>query len=273
MTDEMTVQAQRPSAAPYVLGGAAVGAALGHDKVLGNYGIKKPKYNTWDEILREKSDYLEKQAKKDTPDKGTWEKVKEFAGKLTEAEKVTDESINKAFPEELTNKAKDAVESYKKAVIKVETEKEYFEEAIKNIEKGITDGTVKVEGLTEDASKALKGEELRNKAEEIFKTKDGEYAKRLEDGKKEITQALEQLKTKADEAKVAIPNDLEETIIKARKAGAENINKIKSEAETALKKFAEGLKKGNNKWNMIIGAAVLGILGYLIAPKKSKESV
>ncbi len=42
MTDEMTVQAQRPSALPYVLGGAVLGGAAGAGAAAANVGIKSP---------------------------------------------------------------------------------------------------------------------------------------------------------------------------------------------------------------------------------------
>ena len=75
MTDEMTVQAQRPSAIPYALGGAGIGAAAGAGLAgWGNVGYKTPMYTKWEDAVADanKDDkFIKEMAEKDGNDK-TW---------------------------------------------------------------------------------------------------------------------------------------------------------------------------------------------------------
>ena len=57
MTDEMMVQAQKPSVMPYVLGGAGVGALGGLASAkYANFGVQTPKYSSWEEAINDSND-------------------------------------------------------------------------------------------------------------------------------------------------------------------------------------------------------------------------
>ena len=77
MTDEMMVQAQKPSAMPYVLGGAAAGAAVGGAAAKwGNMGVSTPKYSSWEQAVNDSNDeFVKKQIEKDGDKKADWQKL------------------------------------------------------------------------------------------------------------------------------------------------------------------------------------------------------
>ena len=59
MTQDLTVQNQRPSAMPYVLGGTAAGALAGWgaSKIP---ALQSAKYNSWQDILKDSADDFKK---------------------------------------------------------------------------------------------------------------------------------------------------------------------------------------------------------------------
>lgn len=100
MTDEMTVQAQRPSAMPYVLGGAGIGAVAGGSLAKwGNMGIKGQAYSNWEEAVADanKDDkFIKEMAEKDGNDK-TWKVLKDEIDNMASVR----ETYNKAVPEQI----------------------------------------------------------------------------------------------------------------------------------------------------------------------------
>lgn len=93
MTDELSIQAQQPqrtSPMPYVLGGAAVGAAAGGFSPV---GVTKPKYSSYEDILKESEDTFDKGIKKGGDNKSFWEAAKEHAEKVKNAESEYDKKV------------------------------------------------------------------------------------------------------------------------------------------------------------------------------------
>ena len=141
MSDELTIQPQvqqkQSSALPYAIGGAIVGGTVG---ALSPVGVTKPKYASYEDILKESEDTFKSQIEKGD-NKGVWEAAKEHAEKVKNAEAEYDKKVqeikdaNKTVAgtlPETEQAAKDlklAQENYDKAL---ETEKN----KLSNISKG-----------------------------------------------------------------------------------------------------------------------------------------
>lgn len=142
MSDELTIQPQvqqkQSSALPYAIGGAIVGGTVG---ALSPVGVTKPKYASYEDILKESEDTFKSQIEKGGDNKGVWEAAKEHAEKVKNAEAEYDKKVqeikdaNKTVAgtlPETEQAAKDlklAQENYDKAL---ETEKN----KLSNISKG-----------------------------------------------------------------------------------------------------------------------------------------
>ena len=103
MTDEMTVKAQRPSALPYVAGGALAGAAIGGASAkYGNFGITSPRYSSWEDAIKDSNDeFVKKQVEKGGDKKADWEKVQTAQKEVNEAKK----KVTEAIPEKIRDNA------------------------------------------------------------------------------------------------------------------------------------------------------------------------
>ena len=141
MSDELTIQPQvqqKSNAVPYAAGGAIVGGLAG---ALSPVGVTKPKYASYEDILKESEDTFKSQIEKGGDNKGVWEAAKEHAEKVKNAEAEYDKKVqeikdaNKTVAgtlPETEQAAKDlklAQENYDKAL---ETEKN----KLSNISKG-----------------------------------------------------------------------------------------------------------------------------------------
>ena len=142
MSDELTIQPQvqqkQSSALPYAIGGAVVGGTVG---ALSPVGVTKPKYASYEDILKESEDTFKSGIEKGGDAKGVWEAAKEHAEKVKNAEAEYDKKVQEikdanktaagTLPE-TEQAAKDlklAQENYDKAL---ETEKN----KLSNISKG-----------------------------------------------------------------------------------------------------------------------------------------
>lgn len=142
MSDELTIQPQvqqkQSSALPYAIGGAIVGGTVG---ALSPVGVTKPKYASYEDILKESEDTFKSQIEKGGDNKGVWEAAKEHAEKVKNAEAEYDKKVqeikdaNKTVAgtlpetEQAAKDLKIAQENYDKAL---ETEKN----KLSNISKG-----------------------------------------------------------------------------------------------------------------------------------------
>lgn len=94
MSDELTIQPQvqqkQSNALPYALGGAAIGGTLG---AVSPVGVTKPKYASFEDILKESEDTFNSQIEKGGDNKGVWEAAKEHAEKVKNAEAEYDKKV------------------------------------------------------------------------------------------------------------------------------------------------------------------------------------
>lgn len=141
MSDELTIQPQvqqKSNAVPYAAGGAIIGGLAG---ALSPVGVKKPKYASYEDILKESEDTFKSQIEKGGEAKGVWEAAKEHAEKVKNAEAEYDKKVQEikdanktaagTLPEteQAAKDLKIAQENYDKAL---ETEKN----KLSNISKG-----------------------------------------------------------------------------------------------------------------------------------------
>ena len=101
MTDELSIQMEpqvkHSSALPYALGGAVIGAGAG---AFSPIGVTKPKYESFDDILKESEDTFTKEIAKNGENKSVWENAKQQVEKVKNAEAEYDkkvEAIKKEF--------------------------------------------------------------------------------------------------------------------------------------------------------------------------------
>ena len=124
MSDELTIQPQvqqKSNAVPYAAGGAIVGGLAG---ALSPVGVTKPKYASYEDILKESEDTFKSQIEKGGDAKGVWEAAKEHAEKVKNAEAEYDKKVQEikdantskagALPEdnEVAKQLKDAQTKY-----------------------------------------------------------------------------------------------------------------------------------------------------------------
>lgn len=286
MTDEMTVQAQRPSALPYVLGGAALGGVAGAGSAAAGLGVKTPVYASWEEAVADvnKDDsFVKKQVEKGGDNKANWEAIQTQAKAIQDAEKaVTDIKMPEGFEAKAELDAviekEIALENAKKAV--ENKEKAAFETELANLKKM----EIKADAPYEFNGKAYNQEEFRkllNSTEEADKelvetlVKDTKGYKDAI-GKADFAKAEKEAVTKAQEAlnkaEEALTNKdtkglaggIRESYAKAKKG-------LASARNTAKEKLTEDLlgkcKKASTWKTAAIGAAVLALAGLMIRPK------
>ena len=243
MTDEMTLQGQRPSAAPFLLGGAALGATAGYfvDKTGWN-GVPKAKYTSMEDILKESKDTF---TKNDIPDG-----LKDDAKKLGDAraEYIKYIKDNAKFKSELDAEAKVLAE-------KTTAYKDATKTAVDGIIAKIKNNEIEIKDLDK-----TKDEDVLKAARKYLKEHIGE------DAYKDVKEAL----TAQKEARTALE-------AKAKSAGVE-AHKVVEGLKDKGDKIFEGIKdsaakfKTANKWlNALIGGSVLALAALLIRPKAKDQ--
>lgn len=179
MSDELTIQPQvqqKSNAIPYAAGGAIVGGLAG---ALSPVGVTKPKYASYEDILKESEDTFKSQIEKGGDAKGVWEAAKEHAEKVKNAEAEYDKKVqeikdaNKTVAgtlPETEQAAKDlklAQENYDKAL---ETEKNKLSSASKG---GVSRNSVP---SAESLGVTMSKKDLKN-----YNTIRDEYLQKLQD--------------------------------------------------------------------------------------------
>lgn len=179
MSDELTIQPQvqqKSNAVPYAAGGAIVGGLAG---ALSPVGVTKPKYASYEDILKESEDTFKSQIEKGGEAKGVWEAAKEHAEKVKNAEAEYDKKVqeikdaNKTVAgtlPETEQAAKDlklAQENYDKAL---ETEKNKLSSASKG---GVSRNSVP---SAESLGVTMSKKDLKN-----YNTIRDEYLQKLQD--------------------------------------------------------------------------------------------
>lgn len=217
MSDELTIQPQvqqKSNAVPYAAGGAIIGGLAG---ALSPVGVTKPKYASYEDILKESEDTFKSQIEKGGEAKGVWEAAKEHAEKVKNAEAEYDKKVqeikdaNKTVAgtlPETEQAAKDlklAQENYDKAL---EAEKN----KLSNISKGgvARDAVPSAESLGVTMSK----KDLKN-----YNTIRNEYLKKLQDIRsdanyKKYSQAITDVKAEYDKKSNAWIKDYQKAVAK-----------------------------------------------------------
>lgn len=311
MTDEMTIQGQRPSAVPYVLGGAVAGAAAGGATAkFGNFGLQSAKYSSWEDAVKDvnKDDsFVKKQIEKGGDNKANWEEIKNQAEAVKAKEKaVADlnlgDGVNaedfkalaeKEFAVETAEKElkNAAIDSEIKRIVDGKVEYAIEESKLNGFTKpsdwpAATDGKVKLNAdqtkklfeSTAEADKNLVRSLVESHAE-VEGLINGEKKGALTD---EMVNALNEKRNNITNAKNEVKtaeNNLSENAKKVSKDVREKAVNALKDVETAKNTAKEKLTKDLLKkcehastWkNAVVGAVVLGLAGLLLRPKAEED--
>lgn len=294
MTDEMAIQGQRPSAMPYVLGGAAAGAGVG--AIAGHMGLGATKaFSSWEDAVADVSkddSFVKKQveAKKgDAEAVKPWQTIKEQA----EAKKTADDALKAiTMPDGFEGKAElDAymnklseVEKAEKAVAdkyKAEYEKELGNLKNMKIEEGKPYNFNGVD-YDEKAFKELLNsskEEDQKLVKELVEATDGYKKATGGDFAKAEKTALDNAQRTLGEAETALKGKkggeavLEKSFMDKYKPAKEAAAKAKATAEKEVQDVLEKCKKPSYLIPAAVGALVLGLGGYLLRPSAPEEEI
>lgn len=290
MTDEMAIQQQRPSAMPYLLGGAAIGGAGGAATAkYANFGIESPKYKSWQDAVADvnKDDtFIKKQIEKGGDNKTNWETIKNSAKEVKDADKAVNDfkmpdgfeakaELDDVIGKEIAlDDAKDAVKKKEKEVFDKELKalKEMPIEEGKPYEfKGVKYNQEEFRKLlnsTEEADQNL----VKELVENTQKYKD-------EIGKADFAKTEKEAVTKAQEALVKAEEELTKKDTKGLANGIrDSYSTVKKGAASARLTASEKITgdvlkncKSASGWKTgLAAAAVLGLAGLLFAPKGDK---
>ena len=269
MTDEMTVQAQRPSAVPYLLGGATLGGVGGYFSPV---GVQKPKYASYQDILKESEDTFKKNIDNSKDDvKKVYQEAQKQKGLVETAQKTYDTEIEKIMNEHAAydTKVKTFGEAFDEAAVKVKNAENDIIDKLKNkIKAG------EIDGITKEAGEKLDDKALADKAGEILKddTKLSKAFKEdeleaLKKAKESMKNAKETLEKEAKEAGVKAEKILSEEGKNLKEAAEKTLKDVMETAEKALKDDLSKIKVPNKVLNAIIGAGILGLGALLLRPK------
>lgn len=268
MTNDYAVN-QKPSAAPYVLGGAAAGAAGGFAlQKWADVGINTPKYKSWQEAVNDVNDeYVTKKINNSKDEvKEAWEAIQAHRKAMADADKKLTELI----PEQLRNteEGKKFIESTKNRFLKsIELDKT----VINDIKAG------KFEGISKDIFNGLSEGEINAKLGELVSTKPdalGNYSKEMEKLFNESFTAGQNLAKMAESEGVKLVAEgvtLEEYLVNFMKKSEPTIKAAKEAQEKLTQDLLKKCKSPNMWATVGVGAAALALLGLLIAPKGNKQ--
>ena len=276
MTDEMTLQNQRPSAIPYLLGGAAVGGTAGY---FSPWGVKKAKYESFDDIIKEANDtFTSAKNEAEGEAKKAYEEIDPKRTEILAAQEKKDAEVARLTEQHSAYDPKLAGEQVVKDLASAENaEKNAKEGLLGKVKAGIKDGSVEITGLTKEDAAKLTEEQLKEKAEAFIK----DEAKCKEKFETEMNKVSE-AKTKVAEAKTAVTNKAAELKVSAEKIlSEEGKNKIKvvedgfakskKEAGEALKTQMEKIKTPHKWVNAAIVGTVLALTsGLLLRPRDNQ---
>ena len=307
MTDEMAIQGQRPSAMPYVLGGAAAGAGIGALATMGNFGLKSPAYSSWEDAVADvnKDDsFVKKQIDKGGDNKASWEEIKNQAEAIKAKEKVVNDlKLGDGV------KAEDFKALAEKEVAADSAKTALKDAAINSEIKRIIDGKVEYaieesklpSGFTKPADWPAAAEgKIKLNAEQTKKLfestaeADKNLVRSLVEGHAEVEgfingekkgaltdEMLNALKDKrtavetADKAVTTAKDGLSENAKKVsedlRKSAVNALKDVETAKNTAKEKLSKELlgkcEKASGWKNALAGAVVLGLAGLLVRPK------
>lgn len=285
MTDEMAIQGQRPSAIPYLAGGALLGGVVGGGAAAAGYGLSSPAYKSWEDAVSEvnKNDaFVKKQVEKGGDNKANWEAIQNQAKAVkeaqTELEKVKMPEGFEAKKElEAVIDKEIAVADAQKAITK-KYEAAYNKE-LENLKKMEikADKPYQFKGVDynqEDFRKLLNSTKEEDKAlvKELVESTE---AYKQEIGKADFVKTEKEALEKAQDSLKKAEEDLVKKDTKGLASGVRetlgNAKKKLAEANSSAKeKLTEDLlskcKKVSTWKTAAIGAAILGLAGLLVRP-------
>ena len=227
-----------PSPVPYLALGAAAGAgggaALAH---YANFGIPTQAYSSWEEAVaatNKDDEFIKKAAGKENEAAKNWKSLQ-----------TAREGVEAARKEALTGLADDVVRNADVG--------QYLDEAAK-YQSQVDDLLAKVKAGT--AVEGLNVAELKDKADDVIK-EEIEKLSTVQAQKKVVDEALTTAKSSASGFE-GCADDVIKNYAGKKKTALEGLT------DDALKT----MKKANWKWTALAGAAALGVLGLLVAPKK-----
>ncbi len=308
MTDEMAIQQQRPSAMPYVLGGAAVGGAGGAALAKWTpYGITEVKYKSWDDVVNDvnKDDsFIKEQLTKDSDKKDKIQELKNKGDEIANVDKninalnidkdVKPNDFKDVIEKEnaLTNAEKElktaALNAERERIVKSGTGYVIDESKIpaefkrpdgwpSAVEEGggkkIKLSTEQAKTLfeaTDDSSKNLTNSLLENHGEikNLVDGKvEGNVTQEMVDKLKDKRQAVTDAQTAVSNAENALSEKAKKVGKDARKQFVELSQKRGALVDNADKDLLKVFKKPSMLKTGLAAAAVLGLAGWLLAPK------
>lgn len=231
-----------PSPVPYLALGAAAGAgggaALAH---YANFGIPTQAYSSWEEAVaatNKDDEFIKKAAGKDNEAAKNWKSLQ-----------TAREGVETARKEALTGLADDVVRN-------ADVVGQYLDEAAK-YQSQVEDLLTKVKAGT--AVEGLNVAELKDKADDVIKA-EIEKLSTVQAQKQIMDDAL----ATAKESAKGFEGCTDDVI---RNYGASKKTALEGLGDDALK----AMKKPSTKWTALAGAAALGLLALVAAPKKNKE--
>lgn len=212
MTDDLSIQQQKPSVAPYVLGGALAGGVAGAGTAY--VTAPKPKYSSYEDIINDTKDNFEKNAKEAIEDADAQTKAINAKQSAIEAGEKW-ENDKKAFIEAHKEGAPVPDENYKELEAKLKAKQDALEAKrtelvnaeIEKIKK--TNPTAATEGSKKTATLA---QSMDHKAGQLYRAGNDQarlaaLEKELQDSAREIAERFEYTGTpeeiKAAKEKVA----------------------------------------------------------------------
>ena len=273
MADDVTLQNQRPSAIPYLLGGAAVGGTAG---AFSPWGVTKPKYESFDDIIKESEDSFTS-AKNEAKDevKTAYEQIETKRNEILAQEKATKAEVAKLTEQHSAYDPKLAGEQVVKDLESAENAVKNTEESLlTKVKTGIKDGSVEIAGLSKDDAAKLTEDQLKEKAEAFIKDeakckeKFETEVNKIAEAKKAVTEAKTKVTEKAAELKVSAEKILSEDGKKAIKAVEDGFATAKKNAAEAVKDNMAKIK-GPLRWaNALIAGGALALGALLLRPKE-----
>lgn len=238
MTQNYAVDQKRPSALPGMVVGAGAGALAGWGLSKIDY-LKKAKYNSFEDIMKDSKDIFES-AKKN----GASEETKNLASSVRETLSNYYKGIKPTV-----DAVKDGMTNEKTALTEAKTKfKDLWNNGVNDVVNNIKKGDVKIEGL--DVAKA-DDKEILNKARKYLRENMTDDLKTAQSKLKEATDKFKNLEFSEEQKKA--------------------ITEKADDAWKAIKDKVKDIKVPRTGLAIGIGAGVGLLLGLLLKPKAKKE--